>query len=541
MNKRQKEVLQSAMKDEEAIFKALESNYTAALADVKRNIKELQANPLTQSKAYQLEFQRQLEKQISGILDNLQGKNFTSIADYLQTCYETGFVGTAYDWQGQGVPLVIPIDERQVLTAVQKTGDDFKLSNKLGVSTKKLKEQVKQELMRGLASQLTYQQIARNISDYGQSDMHRSMNIARTEGHRVQNQARFDAMGAAQKKGANIVKQWDSTLDGKTRPEHGKLDSQIRELDEDFTVAGYSAKYPGSFGDPYMDCNCRCCMLQRARWAVEKVDPNTGEVTEGKYQKWNNETGGFIECTGYEDFKEKYLKSAEKLKKSQESGIIKKSTFKEVETDTSTKLKTLGVDYNPVVAHIDKLSDDEIIRLVAGGDMTTGGSCASAALAYAGQKQGWNVLDFRGGSSKDFFAGKLNKVSMFKDLGAKSIVSDSAKSSLTNGKRILDQLEDGKEYYLSVGRHAAIIRKKNGVPQYLELQCANPDSNGWKDFGDVTETLKYRFGCSTSSRLYSTAYATDISQLTGDDFRTILGYLNTDVASQKKGAAGYAK
>lgn len=543
MNKRQKEVLESSLKDEEAILHALEQNYTAALADVKRNIRELQANPLTQSKAYQLEFQKQLERQISGILDNLQGKNFASIADYLNSAYRNAFIGNMYDMQGQGVPLILPIDERQVLQAVQKTGDDFKLSNKLGVSTKLLKEQVKQELVRGLASELTYAQIARNISDYGQSDMNRSMRIARTEGHRVQNTARFDSMNAAAKKGANIVKQWDSTLDGKTRPEHAQLDGQIRELDEDFSASGYSAKYPGGFGDPYMDCNCRCCMLQRARWALkEKVDPDTGEVTFGDttYKKWNNETGGLIDCTGFEDFKEKYLKAAEQLKKTQKSGIIKKSTFKEVDTQTSSKLKASGVDYNPVVAHTDTLTETEIIRLVAGGDMTSG-SCASVALAYAGQKQGWNVLDFRDGDSRSFFAGKVNKVNMFKEVGAKSIVCDSAKANLTNGKRILEQLDEGTEYYLSVGRHAAIVRKKNGVPQYLELQCSNPDDNGWKDFGDVTETLKYRFGCSTSSRYWSTAYATDISQLTGDDFRTILGYINTDVTSQRKGAAGSAK
>lgn len=532
MNSRQKEVLNVSLQEEQEIFKALEKNYTAALADVKRNIRELQANPLTQSKAYQLEFQKQLEKQISGILDNLQGKNFTSIADYLQKSYTTSFIGTMYDMQGQGVPLVIPMDEKQVLKAVQKTGDDFKLSTKLGGSTQKLKEQVKTELVRGLATELSYSQIARNISDYGESNMHRAMNIARTEGHRVQNTARLDSMNAAKSKGADIVKQWDATLDGNTRPEHASLDGQIRELDEDFTVGGYSASSPGNFGVAYMDCNCRCCMLQRARWAVK------GETT---YQKWNNETGGLIECSGYEDFKEKYLKSAETLKKSQKSGTIKKGTFKEVETATSIKLKNLGVDYNPVVAHSDILSDDEMIRLVAGGDMTTGGSCASAALAYAGQKQGWNVLDFRGGSSKDFFASKVNKVNMFKDLGAKSIVSDTAKSNLTNGKRILEQLEEGKEYYLSVGRHAAIVRKNNGVPQYLELQCPYVDKNGWTDFGDVGYTLKNRFGCSSSSSYYSIAYATDISQLSGDDFRTILGYLNTDVTSQMKGAAGYAK
>ena len=351
-------MLQLSLQDEEAIFKALESNYTAALADVKRNIKELQANPLTQSKAYQLEFQRQLEKQISGILDNLQGKNFTSIADYLNTAYTNGFLGSMYDMQGQGVPLVIPIDERQVLTAVQKTGDDFKLSNKLGVSTKKLKEQVKQELMRGLASQLTYQQIARNISDYGQSDMHRSMNIARTEGHRVQNQARFDSMGAAKKKGANIVKQWDSTLDGKTRPEHGQLDGQVRELEEDFTVAGYSAPHPGAFGDPYMDCNCRCCMLQRARWAVSK---------ETSYQKWNNETSGFIECSGFEDFKEKYLKiltESDIIKTTASNGVsvasISVHTFERAKERGITAAAIVDAFENPL--HIGEVTVDSFGR-----------------------------------------------------------------------------------------------------------------------------------------------------------------------------------
>lgn len=531
VNKRQKEVLESTFKDEQAILKTLEQNYTTALADIKRNIRELQANPLTQSKAYQLEFQKQLEKQISGVLDNLQGKNFTSIADYLNTCYHQGFLGSMYDMQGQGVPLVIPIDQKQVLTAVQKTGDDFKLSNKLGISTKELKKQVQEELTRGLASELTYAQIALNISNYGLSDMNRSIRIAVTEGHRVQNEARMDSMQAAKKKGADIVKQWDATLDGKTRPLHRILDGQFRKLDEMFDAEGTEVPYPGGFDDPSQDCFCRCCLLQRARWAVKD---------EKIYQKWNNETGGFIECSGYDDFKEKYLKSSEKLQKPMKSDIIKKSTFAEVETATSKTLKTLGVEYNPVVAHTDKLSDVEIIRLVAGGDMTTG-SCASAALAYAGQKQGWNVLDFRGGKSMEFFSGKVNKVKMFQDLGATSIVSDSAKSSLVNGKRILGQLDEGAEYYLSVGRHAAIVRNKEGVLQYLELQCANPDANGWKDFGDVTETLKYRFGCSTSSRYYSTAYATDISQLSGDDFRTILGYVNTDLTSQRKGAAGNAK
>lgn len=313
MNKRQKEVIASTLDDEKAVLQALEKNYTTALADIKRNIKELQANPLTQSKAYQLEFQKQLEKQLTGIVDNLHGKNFASIADYLNTCYNQGFLGTMYDLQGQGVPLVLPIDQEQVLKAVQKTGDNIKLANKLGISTNQLKKDVLSELQRGLATQLSYTDIARNISGRGSADMNRSMRIARTEGHRVQNEAKIDSLYGAKKKGADVVKQWDSTLDSSTRDTHVELDGQVRELDENFTCSGGSAPYPGGFGDPAEDCNCRCAMLQRARWAVKD---------ETSYQKWNNETGGFIECTGYEDFKDKYLKASDHLKFAEENDIL---------------------------------------------------------------------------------------------------------------------------------------------------------------------------------------------------------------------------
>ncbi len=486
MNKRQKEVLQSAMKDEEAIFKALESNYTAALADVKRNIKELQANPLTQSKAYQLEFQMQLEKQISGILDNLQGKNFTSIADYLNTAYRNGFLGSMYDMQGQGVPLVIPIDERQVLTAVQKTGDDFKLSNKLGVSTKKLKEQVQQELMRGLASQLTYQQIARNISDYGQSDMHRSMNIARTEGHRVQNQARFDSMTAASKKGANIVKQWDATLDGKTRTEHGQLDGQVRELDEDFTVAGYSAKYPGAFGDPYMDCNCRCCMLQRARWAVENVDPNTGELTEGKYQKWNNETGGFIECSGFEDFKEKYLKAADTLKKQPKSDIIKQTGIKTL--DSAKMLDKHDIDdcyntTNPLYSSGRQYKEN----------------CQRCVSAYEARRRGYDVTAseriFDGTDTLPYMMNQKGWANVYEN-GIASLNTPVGSRSATIKQSIESMMTsygDGARAIVRVqwrggGGHVFIAEQVNGVTQFIDPQSGERDCSYYFNAGMIKPT-----------------------------------------------------
>lgn len=206
--------------------------------------------------------------------------------------------------------------------------------------------------------------------------------------------------------------------------------------------------------------------------------------------------------------------------------------------NTVNSLDADNVERIPVTDQKTALSESEIISALGGGDQTSG-SCASVALAYAGQKQGWNVLDFRGGKSMDFFSNKMNKVRMFKELGVNSIVCDTAKTSITNGKRLLSQLVEGKQYYLSVGRHAAVVRSNNGVLQYLELQSSK--ANGWIDFGDVGDTLKYRFGCSSSSSRFSTAYATDIDQLSGDDFKHLLGYINTSATNQRKGLSGSVK
>ena len=70
------------------------------------------------------------------------------------------------------------------------------------------------------------------------------MRIVRTEGHRIQIQSAMDAQQLAKDHGADIVKQWDATLDDRTRETHRMLDGQIRELDEPFEVGGMQADAP---------------------------------------------------------------------------------------------------------------------------------------------------------------------------------------------------------------------------------------------------------------------------------------------------------
>lgn len=274
MKKYDKEVIQVALSDEEKVIKALTKNYVKALAKVKEKIKMLMLEAeetQLQSKVYQLHYQQLIEKQLSECLKILQEGNIKTVTEYLNKCYENGFVGNMYSLNQQGIPLVLPIEQKQVIQSVMKPTESFTFSERLYDNISELKTVVKSELSRGLASQMTYADIARNISNYTQIDLNKSIRIARTEGHRVQNESRLDAMQAAKKKGADIVKQWDSTLDGKTRPNHRLLDGQVKELDEAFEVSGMKVNAPGHFGIAAEDCNCRCCLLQRARWKT-KID-----------------------------------------------------------------------------------------------------------------------------------------------------------------------------------------------------------------------------------------------------------------------------
>lgn len=313
MNKREMEILQAQLDNERAVLKKLEKQYQTALNDIDQKIKLLTTDELTQSRIYQIEYQKALRKQISGILDKLQGDEFSTIQQYLHDCYTTAFVGTAYDIAGQGIPLILPIDQAAAVRAIQT---DSKLSeglyNSLGVDIKGLKKAISNEVTRGIATNQTFSEIARNISNVSKAPMSNARRIARTEGHRIQQASAYDAQQAAKAKGADVVKQWDSTLDGATRPVHRELDGQIREVDEPFSAHGKKAMYPGDFGDPAEDCNCRCVSLTRARWGLDEDELKTLKE-RAKYF-------GLDKSKDFEDFRGKYLKTLEENTKPYKMG-----------------------------------------------------------------------------------------------------------------------------------------------------------------------------------------------------------------------------
>jgi hypothetical protein len=311
MNKRQFEGQKANAAEEQKVIRQLKQVYNQAKKDCEAKIAELNSRmdmQNLQAIVYQKQYQEALKKQIEGILDTLQSNQFNTITEYLGTSYENGFLGALYDLHGQGIPLIIPIDQSQVVQALQT---DSKISTnmytRLGENVTYLKKSIKAELSRGAANGSSWLEIATKIATGMNSPFNKALNnsmrIARTEGHRIQQQSQWDALNKAKDKGADIVKQWDSTLDNRTRETHRLLDGQIRELDEQFEVNGHKAKFPGAFGIPEEDIHCRCCMLQRAKWALDEDELHT---LEGRAAYFGLDKSG-----NFQEFKDKYLKLPE--------------------------------------------------------------------------------------------------------------------------------------------------------------------------------------------------------------------------------------
>lgn len=347
MNRREKQVAAASLRDEAKVLRDVRDNYAQARKDITDKIEALLAREQTQSVVWQLQYQEMLRSQIDSALDALESRNYLSIHDYLENEYENGYIGAMYDIAGQGIPFTLPLDQTRVAKMVETGADGIKLSKRLYGNTTKLKNVVRREVSIGLASAESFQDIAARITRATGQDYSKTFRIAKTEGGRVASSAQLDALEKAKKAGADIVKQWDSALDNRTRPAHRQLDGQVRELDEPFEVDGFKARCPHDFGKPWLDINCRCRMNQRARWALDE--------DELKTLKERAEFYGLDKTKDFEDFRARYIRATEDIAEKEaaekmgvsvlgEVGKVKPSKSFHVMSDSELLKRAIGLD-----------------------------------------------------------------------------------------------------------------------------------------------------------------------------------------------------
>lgn len=497
----------SLLDSEEAAIKELEAQYARALRDINEKVKGFQADidlldqALSQdglddatkallqsqkrSKVYQQQYQKALQGQVSGILDKLHGDNYATIDKYLKGCYEDGYIGTMYDISKQGVPVIAPIDQAAAVKAILT---DSKVSNglynALGVDVAKLKKTITHEISRGIASSLPYRDIARNIGNVSGAPLSRAKTITRTEGHRIQQMSTVDAQQAAKAKGADVVKQWDAALDGRTRDSHRRVDGEIRELDEKFSNG---LMFPGDpSGGAAEVVNCRCTSNTRARWALGEEELQT--------LKDRAEYFGLDKTKNFEEYKEKYLKAATDSDNasgnvaSQATAATGASAIKKTGID---KLDTAKV----LISHtVDDCYNTTNPLYSTGRQYQV--NCQRCVSAYEARRRGYDVAASEAIlNAPDTLPYMLNPkgwANVYKD-GIASLETPIGSRSTAIKKSIESMMSgygDGARAIVRVqwqggGGHVFIAEQVNGVTQFIDPQTSKKDCSYYFNAGMI--------------------------------------------------------
>ena len=226
------------------------------------------------------------------------------------------------------------------------------------------------------------------------------------------------------------------------------------------------------------------------------------------------------------------------------SGERKKATEAEYLIDNEKSATREWLEAQEVqsleVFMLDKpLTSDKIIAKVGGGDKTDG-SCSSAALAYAANRAGFDVTDFRGGMSRFIFA-DMTTIRKIAELNGVKSKRERQYDDFAGVGLLKKEMEIGKEYFLAAGEHAAIVRKTESLTfEYLELQRDGTLwTNGFKLLTD--DALEKRFGCKRINitedgiEFKKPSVLIDIESLGKNrEFVELMKYINTGESEQLK-------
>lgn len=415
----------------------------------------------------------------------------------LNSVYRDTFLEVTKDL---GINAIVSRDKIKAVLDRPWSGANF--SERLWTNTDNLAQTVKQEIVNGMIQGINLKTITKRVSEKFETAKKNDVErLLRTEVNYVLNQATLDGY-----KEAGIEKyEFSATLDSRTSQICSELHGEVFEIKKIAVGLNYPPMHP----------RCRST-------TIPVID------YESLAKQGREEIGG------------KDIESNEKevLTNNENKSITKEPV---PNTFTMAWAQNDKVEYNEVRKLQKELTTEEIIKKLGGGDQTKG-SCSSLAFAYIGNRNGYDVLDFRGGISTEIFATTRNIVEIANLDGIESKVIKRA-NDYNAVKELLTFVEEKKEYYLETGKHAAIIRIGNRGFEYLELQSET--ENGFKKLD--SSVLKTRFGCQTSYSVGGIKFEKsnvliDVDSCkNSEEFKNLLGYINTAKDKQNKGEGGYAK
>lgn len=476
-----------------------------------------------------------LQIQTQNSLETMFAQQMGTMKKALSDVYASGYYHTAYTVQ-QGFGLgwdIAGLDQAQIEKVLSKPWavDGYNFSTRIWNSKTKLIGEVHNELSKNLLTGADPQKAIDSLAKKMGTSKSNAGRLVMTEQAYFSSAAQKDCFNDLDVEEYEIV----ATLDSHTSDICRSLDGRV------FKMSDYK---PGVTAPPF-HVYCRSTTaphfkenFDAGERAARGADGKTYYVPDDvTYSEWKK---AFVDGdkSGFAEVQKNHFSRTEKR------GTIKPKEQSEAAKFIEQACTTENVEHRAVQALPKQLTSDEIIERLAGGDMTQG-SCSSLAFAYIGNKNGLDVLDFRDGGSRRVFSMNKNIMKMLELPGVEGSITK-VKKEVQGTIDVLKNLERNKEYYLATGKHAAIVRKLDTGYQYLELQSKY--QNGWMPFeryGSMATTLNKRFGCrKTVDKSFGyvwerTVILMDVDSFKdNEEFEQLLGYINTAVDKQRKGALG---
>lgn len=476
-----------------------------------------------------------LQIQTQNSLETMFAQQMGTMKKALSDVYASGYYHTAYAVQ-QGFGLgwdIAGLDQAQIEKVLSKPWavDGYNFSTRIWNSKTKLIGEVHNELSKNLLTGADPQKAIDSLAKKMGTSKSNAGRLVMTEKAYFSSAAQKDCFNNLDVEEYEIV----ATLDSHTSDICRSLDGKV------FKMSDYK---PGVTAPPF-HVYCRSTTaphfkdnFDAGERAARGADGKTYYVPDDvTYSEWKK---AFVDGdkSGFAEVQKNHFSRTEKR------GTIKPKEQSEAAKFIEQACTTENVEHRAVQALPKQLTSDEIIERLAGGDMTQG-SCSSLAFAYIGNKNGLDVLDFRDGGSRRVFSMNKNIMKMLELPGVEGSITK-VKKEVQGTIDVLKNLELNKEYYLATGKHAAIVRKLDTGYQYLELQSKY--QNGWMPFeryGSMATTLNKRFGCrKTVDKSFGyvwerTVILMDVDSFKdNEEFEQLLGYINTAVDKQRKGALG---
>ena len=337
----------------------LVKTYQNSLANIKDRLESMYSrygDEITISEALRYGRLRSLESEIFKI-NKLMGKECKKrIAENILENYEKSYNYSSYAIQTpSGLDAAfVGLKPEIIKASLEYPYDRIKWPDRLAAHVSAMNQHVMETVTEGLIQGYGYTKTAQLIKDRTEHFRHQATRISWTESTRARSEARnlaFDeSKKAAKELGyyGEVSHIWDATLDGVTRPSHGRLDQKPADENGEWHVSHegimITTKGAGQSGVASFDIHCRCTSYTQ----VGDIKPS---------YRLDNEKKEAIPYTDYEEWsKNKGIKPDDRA--------IKKFTQKTVEKPIPEKFQPAKTELE-ATRRLEKFTKPNVERDIA--------------------------------------------------------------------------------------------------------------------------------------------------------------------------------